>query len=210
MAERAFRHNASVRKNKQESGGLVSGGPFAGMRYPTDIAAQIDALPLKITGLYEKELHEPLVASANRHELFVDVGAADGYYAVGMAMLGLPVLCYEASRLARKLCLALANENGVRLDLRGACRWLPRLPNALVLIDVEGAEDTLLAGGAPRRLRGCTLIVETHDFLRPGVTNRLREGLRKTHRVETLTGSLHKFEERQQEPLWLVCQPAAR
>src|SRR5579859_5362525 len=59
----------------------VRSGPFAGMRY-VDASIGSAYLP-KLLGIYERELH-PVIeeACASRPGLIVDLGAAEGYYAV--------------------------------------------------------------------------------------------------------------------------------
>jgi hypothetical protein len=54
---------------------------------------------------------------------------------------------------------------------------------ALIVADIEGAEDDLLHPGLSPALSGMSLIVETHDFLRPGVLLRLTERFQSTHNI---------------------------
>ena len=62
------------------------GGPFKGMRYHGD--AMGGAVAPKIKGVYESELAPFFVKrSAIPFQHIIDVGAAEGYYAVGCAML---------------------------------------------------------------------------------------------------------------------------
>ena len=61
----------------------VSGGPFAGLTYPD--REPISLVP-KLLGIYERELHGAVEAAVlGQPEVIVNVGAADGYYAVGLA-----------------------------------------------------------------------------------------------------------------------------
>ncbi len=57
---------------------------------------------------------------------------------------------------------------------------------ALCVVDCEGFEDDLLDPKAAPALRHSDLLVETHDFARPGVTERLAQRFRDTHDVERL------------------------
>lgn len=211
MAERAFRYNTSVRTNSPQRGGAVTGGPFAGMRYPDEVAKHVDAFSWKSSGRYEKELHDTIQRALDwRPRRFVDIGASDGYYAVGFARLGLPVTAYEASESARKLCLQLAEANDVQIALLGACRRIPKLDHCLVLIDVEGNEDRLLSRRAAGVLRSSTVIVESHELARPGVTHRLRSRFADTHIIETVRGVPEAGDGRLETPTWLAFCPRTR
>jgi hypothetical protein len=64
----------------------VTGGPFAGLRYvPRYVSWSVDLIP-KLLGTYEQELHPVIERWLNAgFDTFVDVGSAEGYYAVGLA-----------------------------------------------------------------------------------------------------------------------------
>ena len=127
----------------------VRAGPFAGLTYPRDQLADVDAPVAKLVGCYEQEIAATFrEALADGVDVFVDVGSADGYYAVGMAVRSpsLTTHAYDLSRSARNLCAAIAALNGVdaRVRLGSSCDTaaLARLPldGALLLCDIEGGE----------------------------------------------------------------------
>ena len=62
----------------------VAAGPFAGMRYITRSCGS--KLAPKVIGCYERELH-PAIENAIRgdYQRIIDIGCAEGYYAVGLA-----------------------------------------------------------------------------------------------------------------------------
>src|SRR5207302_355482 len=67
-------------------GARILGGPFAGMEYVS--AATEGALVPRLLGTYESELHPHLQAFAEAGlDCVVDVGCAEGYYAVGLARM---------------------------------------------------------------------------------------------------------------------------
>jgi methylase of polypeptide subunit release factors len=90
----------------------------------------------KLLGSYEEELH-PVIAHAlrSRPSIFVDIGCADGYYAVGFAQASpaTTILAFDISRTARELCGELAVVNGVeaRVQIAGGVtdRSLRELPS---------------------------------------------------------------------------------
>jgi hypothetical protein len=177
------------------------------MRYPDEVAKDVDAFSSKSSGRYEEELHETFHrALVWEPRQFVDIGASDGYYAVGFARQGLRVTAYEASDSARQLCRRLAEANDVQIALLGACRRIPELEHSLVLVDVEGNEDQLLSRRAAGLLRSSMVIVETHEFARQGVTHRLRSRFAGTHLIETIHGA-SKTDGRLEKPTWLALWP---
>ncbi len=180
--------NALVR----QIGWTVQSGPFAGMTLSGHVAwGDGDLLP-KLLGCYESELHPALLELAGGpHDLVVNIGAAEGYYAIGMARI-LPaafVHAFDSDPKAQEVCRAAALVNGVaaRISVSGKCSIplleaiLPRGRSPVVLCDCEGAEKELID---PRRIgamRNATLLIECHDFLDAAITPALVERLEPTH-----------------------------
>ena len=139
---------ASIETLIARHGLAVSGGPFEGLRYVSAAVVPVDFAP-KLVGVYEAQLHpwiDRLVAAAPR--TVINIGAAEGYYAVGMARR-LPearVTAFELDPWQRRRCraLAAANDAGERIVIEGRCtpEALARHvgPGAAVLCDCEGAE----------------------------------------------------------------------
>lgn len=167
----------------------VLSGPFKGLQYGS-LEAHCSALHPKLLGTYEMELAE-VIEECIRYGIteLVDVGAAEGYYAVGMArrMPDLKVTAFEQEEDARRELAAFAEQNGVagRIDIRARCEpgELIRLENirGLMIVDCEGYEDILLDDRLTSKLTRWNFIIETHDGIRPGVTKRLEERFNKTH-----------------------------
>ena len=172
---------------------LVATGPFAGMRY-IDNAHGSRLIP-KLVGSYESELHGVIARMINAApKLVVDVGCAEGYYAVGFAR-ALPqakVAGFDISAEARRLCGELAELNGVsdRVAVEGRCDWatLGRLPlaGALVIVDCEGFELELLRPDQVPGLVHASILVELHDCFVPGLTSELLGRFEATHRIEII------------------------
>jgi len=176
------------------SGGRVLSGPFQGMRY---LSSPYSQLGPKLLGTYEHELHHlipTLVSTPSGH--IVNVGAGEGYYACGLLRLmpKLRLTAFEQSERGRTLMEALAGLNGVRdrltilghCDREGLARVLDAVPRSPVLMDVEGAEDELLDPPRVPGLRHTPVLVETHDFDIPGVTGRLLDRFRPSHRCRRI------------------------
>jgi hypothetical protein len=150
------------------------------MRYPPARLAEVDAPVAKLLGTYECELH-PVFEQARGP--FFDVGSADGYYAVGMARRGHPVVAWDMSRNARLLCADVARLNGVTIDQRTKYTGDP-IHDGLVLVDIEGAESSLLTASVASTLP--TVLVEVHDHLAVGTGDRLCAAFDPTHSVRRI------------------------
>lgn len=170
--------------------GKVFAGPFSQMRVPLN--AYFESCPPFIVGSHEEELHPQFYALVNATpSRIVNIGAAEGYYAVGLAHLlpDCPVLAYETIPECQQVIRDLAEQNDVadRLELAGTCDAaslqgsLTR--NSLLLIDCEGAEAELLDPEKVPALRTTRMICELHDFYVPGLTRTLIRRFRATHHL---------------------------
>lgn len=173
-------------------GWVVQAGPFAGMRYVQQAKGSV-LLP-KLLGIYERELFDALKTLSSRvPEAVVDVGCAEGYYAVGLARTvpTAAVYAFDVDPEARRLCRMLAVANAVeeRLSVEGVCdaealqAILEAHRQVLVISDCEGFEGELLDPAKAPGLARADLLVEVHEFARPGVTKVLLHRFQSTHMV---------------------------
>jgi precorrin-6B methylase 2 len=171
-----FRNDAGVpavaSQFMEAHGSRVTGGPFERLEYPAGLFMEIDAPVAKALGAYERELHAVIYAALrDEPALFIDIGAAEGYYAVGFASKSprTTVHAFEIDGWARKRLRRLATANGVadRLVIHAECtpRALLDLPlgTAFVLSDCEGAEVRILTREVAQHLADSTVLVEVHD-----------------------------------------------
>lgn len=193
---RALRHLAKWRYQlldttiTQRSGDIVMGGPFAGMVYGG--AASEGARVARLLGVYEASL-VPVIESivARKVPVILDVGCAEGYYAVGLArrMPDTVVHAHDINPKARALASELAKANGVsdRVLIGGEVGHadfdLCLRQETVVICDIEGAEETLLDPVAAPGLVQADILVEVHDAFTPGLTDRLAERFAATHKV---------------------------
>jgi hypothetical protein len=210
MADRAIRWNVASDRKRGDWTRIdeVKQGPFSGMVYPEETAEWVIAPGLKESGEYEAALLPAFVAELQRSpSSFVDIGAADGYYAVGAARLGIRSIAYESSPIQRRAIQALAAANAVDVEVRGHCFRVPRLPHrSLLLIDAEGAEKRLLTKSAARRLGASAVIVELHEQFARGVTQALLSRFAETHQAELVRGAQEPG--RSEPQVWAVFRPA--
>ncbi|MCR5878993.1 methyltransferase [Phenylobacterium sp. J367] len=169
---------------------VVQLGPFAGLHYAT--RATEGAMMPRLLGTYETELHPHLLRFAAQDlDCVIDVGCAEGYYAVGLARLmpGVTVHAFDTSADARAACALNARDNGVEAQVVIGATFAPEDfqafagRRALVIMDVEGAEDELLLPDRAPALAHMRVIVETHEGHRPGVRQRLIDRFSPTHEV---------------------------
>jgi precorrin-6B methylase 2 len=188
-----------ARRVADELGLDVRSGPFAGLRYPERAVWSpelADCLPAKLLGSYERELHAALERAIGESCLtVVNVGAAEGYYAVGLArrLDHARVHAFEPHEGRRDLCRELAELNGVadRVELAGSCApdWLAGLEGGCLLVaDCEGCEVGLLGRAQAAALRDGSAIVELHDFIDPSSSQAVTEAFHDTHSVELIEG----------------------
>jgi len=225
--------------------GQFKSGIFKDMRYVNEsICGSI--LP-KYLGLYEIEL-VPVFEQLFQLNFgkIIDVGAAEGYYAVGLALRfpGSPVIAFEATEEGRELLQQVIARNGVadQVEMKGLCD-APMLkaetdacdPHGvhLLVMDVEGAEEDLLRLHAPKDLRNFHIVMELHDWVDPGMGERLQDKFAPSHTSTIidarrrefadlslpqsylkrlcLSPSLLSFSHERRLPMrWLVFQPKAR
>jgi len=171
-------------------GARILGGPFAGMEYVSE--ATEGSLIARLLGAYESELHPHLRALAEAGlDCVVDVGCAEGYYAVGLArmMPQVTVHAFDIDDKARAACADLANRNGVADRVVVGGEFAPDGFQAfagrrvLVMVDAEGAEVDILQPQMSPALAGMNVIVETHDLYRRGALATMIERFSPTHDI---------------------------
>lgn len=170
----------------------VRHGPFKGLKYGAEESSGSSLIP-KLLGSYENELHPWLETVADRqYGTVIDIGCAEGYYAVGLARL-LPqarVLAYDTNPAAQASCRRLAQLNGVaeRLTLGAFCdpatlRALDLSERTLIICDCEGYEASLFDRETAEHLRRADLMIECHDLQGVPITRTLIEAFENTHDV---------------------------
>lgn len=131
-----------------------------------------------------------------RFARIINVGAAEGYYAVGVArrIPDAVVHAFEMDARVRSLLGATAAANGVgdRVLIQGKCEpadQRDRLASAervLVICDVEGSESVLLDPDLIPQLASAHILVELHELMHHGITELLRTRFQGSHRIEQI------------------------
>lgn len=174
-------------------GPIVQAGPFAGMVLSPSTKEGC-YLP-KLLGCYESDLHAEWLRVIERgYPTIVNIGCADGYYAVGLArrMPEARILAYDLSLEARDSCLKLASLNGVesRIQVRGEFQGseFAHFPDSgvFVVCDIEGAERELLDPYLFPDLKRMDLLVEMHHLASHSTDILLNSRFRESHHIKRI------------------------
>jgi len=177
---------------------VISGGPFKGMVIEKNIADEIHQTAAKLIGSYESELHGFLETIIHtEYSKIINIGSADGYYAIGLALQkkGVPVYAFEMDPLPAKLCRMqiAANHVADQVSLLGACDLEQlsslNLDRALIVCDCEGCEVHLLRPDVLPGLKSCDILVELHDVLDPSISPTLLPRFAGTHNISIVSST---------------------
>jgi len=180
----------------KQTGGKIASGPFAGMTYL--LSSGPHQFTQKLLGTYEKELAGIIDEVCKvGYRSVVDIGAAEGYYASGLAyrIRHARVWAFETESRLHAALREIAEANGLldRIEILGRCdavglrRTLAAAGKSLLVCDVEGAELDLLDPATVPELAMADILVEVHDGRHPGVGQTLRERFQATHEVSSVS-----------------------
>jgi len=174
----------------QQSGTVVIQGPLAGLDFLPQSAEGCHIA--KLLGCYEQPL-QPYIEQAiqKQYATVLNIGCAEGYYAVGMAlrMPNTRVLAHDLNAKAQQVCKDLAVKTKVadRVSIGGLFEPADFAAYAgqdvLLMCDIEGAERELLDPVLAPSLKGMDIIVESHECLIPGITQLLIDRFKDTHQI---------------------------
>lgn len=177
----------------------VKRGPFKNMQYPDFVSTGSTLFP-KLIGIYEKEIGDIIEnCKKQSYEIFIDVGCAEGYYAIGMAKYGCveQVIAYDIDDRAKKLCQKMAERNQVHVNIRNelTAQELQRFPfdkskRSFIMADCEGYERELFTRDNVENLKNVECLIEIHDWCK--YEDRTKEVLLKlfenTHQCKVIEG----------------------
>lgn len=170
-----IRREVLGRRIYEESSGKVLYGYFKNLKIVSYRWGARD-LGSIILGEYERNIVEYINKVESNYTIFVDVGAADGLYAVGLLhnRKMKKSICFESSADGRASIELNAKANRVQQSIsirKTATGQFARdlsdefgdeLQNCLILIDIEGGEFDLLTSENLQILRNSVVIVELH------------------------------------------------
>lgn len=171
-----------------KDGKVVLSGVFKGMTF-IENSSEGCHVP-KLIGSYEQPIHPFIEAAIKKeHPIVINIGCAEGYYAVGLAtrMPKTKVHAYDIDARARETCRNLAEQNDVTDQIIIDELFQPEMfaeydkKNALVVCDIEGAEKGMLDPAISPALKSMDIIVECHEEFVPGITALLIERFQPSH-----------------------------
>ena len=179
------------RQAMRHANGAIISGTFKGMRFDENPLS----LPI-VLGTYELEIQEVFERLGDQpFSRIIDIGAAEGYYAVGVAQWkpNCTVTAFEANPMYHDSIRNLAQCNGVlpRVDIQGECnpedlRALgDELIGAFIIMDVEGYEKELLDPEKVPHFKSATILVEVHDCFVPGCDEAIRRRFENSHTISS-------------------------
>ena len=174
----------------------ILGGPFSGLRYYNKTIW--GTITSKWLGCYEEELAGIVSDIISRgYPTVVDVGAAEGYYAVGLAktMPRSRIISFDTDPIARYRQRQLAKLNGVgNLTIAKHCshQVLNNLSgkDTVIICDIEGFEYELIDPEKVPNLRTTDILVECHyhDAITVSkVAETIRDRFSATHSIKDFT-----------------------
>ena len=177
----------------KHQGTQVMQGPLMGLEFLQKSSEGCHVA--KLLGCYEQPL-QPFIEKAisNQYATILNIGCAEGYYAVGMAlrMPNTSIFAFDLNPQAQETCTTLAQKNGVldRVKVGGLFTHQDFAAYAnhktLVFCDIEGAEKELLNPALAPALKGMDLIVESHECLSAGITQELVNRFKESHDIEVI------------------------
>ena len=171
--------------------GRVVAGPFAGLSLAPGSAHAY------LLGSAERELHQVIEGFCGQSwKKIVNVGGGNGFYVAGLGrrIPGAELVVFELVAEARDVIGDTLARNGLTsrtlvlgaADAPGLEAALAGPGPTLVVMDVEGAEMELTDPALVPALRHATILVETHDVIRPGCRDTVAARLADTHAVAAI------------------------
>jgi len=156
---------------------IVLYGPLKSFRISSNSVWGKADVGAMLLGLYEREVQDILYKESMNRSYFCELGAADGFYGVGVvaAKLYQKSYCYETQRDARDRLRKIAMINQVSSSIKvlstadtNFYSYLQQdgVPfcQLVILSDVEGGEYRIFSNETLKALSQAVLIIEIHDW----------------------------------------------
>jgi hypothetical protein len=180
----------------EQHGDRVLSGPFRGMQLTKEVKWDDGNMACKLIGSYEFELHDAIRrAVARRPDTVINVGCAEGFYAVGLGRL-LPcseIFAFDIDDDSLDLCERNARANWIKNLTTVTGKPGPEdldkgRGSRLYVVDAEGSEAILLNPDRCPALLVSDIIVECHDFFTPDtpISDYLAKVFSASHEVERI------------------------
>ena len=168
--------NKVLNKIILEHGHQVAYGTFKGMKLSKNTYWSKNDIITHILGVYEKHVLKKIIEFSKKGNYpFIDIGAADGYFAIGMAFSETfkKIYAFEIDEEGRRSLNRNIENNfckdKVVVDIEANFETLKEIvdknKSAVILIDIEGSEFDLLDDNLLQLLSNCYIVCELHPTL---------------------------------------------
>ncbi len=171
------RRLALSRELHERFGGIVAHGPFKGLELAPQAHWGSGVYSHQLLGIYEKEVLDALCEASAGYDTFIEIGAQDGYYAIGALRAGMfrSAHCFEILEAGRRLIAENARRNAMadRLHIHGEANATLAatlaeegvdLSRCVILCDIEGGEFDVFTPAMFDMMKGATILIELHPF----------------------------------------------
>lgn len=149
----------------------------------------------KLFGTYELELNPGIEQLIQwQPDVIINAGAAEGYYAVGMARRcpKARIEAFELMEIGRQLVATLATRNQTRdrigihegLDPDSLRHFIEPAQRPAIVLDVEGYELELLQPDLNPALKHSFIVLENHVIDGQSTLDTIRQRFAATHRIQ--------------------------
>lgn len=203
----------------------VSYGPFSGLKLTQNSHWGKYDKGTMCLGLYEQEVLNDLTRHSNEFEVFIDLGAADGYYGIGVLVgeIFKKSYCFELTEAGQSVIEINAKLNDVadRLVIKGAAnkKFYTEIPQSdlkksVLFVDVEGAEFEIFDEDTFAAFNESVIYIELHDWFYPdgdSKLKKLKDDCNKTHKITEIKmgardlSSYHVLSSLNDTDRWILC-----
>lgn len=157
--------------------GVIKYGPFSGLRLSKNPWWGKSDLGSMCLGIYEEEILKFLFSDQlNDRKTLIDIGAADGYYAIGLLKSKRinKAICYEISNDGQETILSnwKLNEEPGEIEINGDVfddfinkNKSTDFSQCITIIDIEGAEFLFLSKQILEFIKNSYVLIEIHNWI---------------------------------------------
>ena len=164
----------------------VKYGAFKGLKFTSENWWGGSDRAGMLLGIYEKEILDSVMSVPKKWNIFIDLGAADGYYSIGTLISGRFKKSYsfEISPKGQEVIKknAILNNVSKKIEIFGEATinfydQIPKkdLSQSVILIDIEGAEFNLLNKKVFENLKNSIIFIEIHEWFFKDGEKRLKQ-----------------------------------
>ena len=212
-------------KLNKEFNGVIRYGPFKGFKFSDKSWWGSTDRANMLLGLYEQEVLKSFQTIPKKYKTFIDLGAADGYYGIGVLVGDMfeKSYCYEISLDGRRTIEQNAKLNNVfdNVKIRGLAVkdfykdfQSNEISQSVLFVDIEGGEFELFDKNIFEKFSKSIIYIELHDwFFSDGneKIKKLEEDAKEYFSIEKITTTsrdlsvFKELNEMSDSDRWLIC-----